>query len=121
MSSWFSNLKDLSKDFTDKVSAAIPKIDNETLQKLTLNTPDLILQREEFQNEFQHKIACKTNSLGNMYPWETRDDERDILVEECKEAIMGLSLSSETFFGPYSMPLLGSHSHHYYLVKPVGT
>ena len=30
--------------------------------------------------------------------------ERDILVEECKEAILTLSSREETFFGPYEMP-----------------
>jgi hypothetical protein len=105
MSTWFSNLKDLSKDLTAKVQAAIPKIDNETLQKLTLSTPELKAEREALQQEYFHKVAVK-DSLAHMYPWETRDDERDILVEECKEAILGLSDSIETFFGPYQMPLL---------------
>jgi hypothetical protein len=41
-----------------------------------------------------------------MYPWETRDAEREILVDECKEAILSLSSKDETFFGPYKMPAL---------------
>jgi hypothetical protein len=105
MSSWFSGLKDLSKDLSEKVQAALPKIDNETLQKLTLNTPELQAERAALQQEYHHKVAVK-DSLAHMYPWETRDAERDILVEECKDAIMALSLSVDTFFGPYSMPLL---------------
>lgn len=105
MSSWFSGLKDLSKDLSEKVQAALPKIDSETLQKLTLNTPELQAERAALQQEYHHKVAVK-DSLAHMYPWETRDAERDILVEECKDAIMALSLSVDTFFGPYPMPLL---------------
>jgi hypothetical protein len=41
-----------------------------------------------------------------MLPWETRDAEREILVEECKEAILALSEKDETFLGPYRMPAL---------------
>lgn len=44
--------------------------------------------------------------LAGMLPWETRDKERDILVEECKEAILALSQKDETFYGPYEMPEL---------------
>jgi len=41
-----------------------------------------------------------------MLPWETRDTEREILVEECKEAILALSTRDDTFLGPYKMPAL---------------
>ena len=41
-----------------------------------------------------------------MLPWETRDSDREILVEECKEAILALSQSDSTFLGPYQMPAL---------------
>jgi hypothetical protein len=102
MSSWFSNLQGLSKDLSAKVQAAV---ESETFQKLTLSTPELTAQREAFQQEYQHKVAVQ-GSLAHLYPWETRDPERDILVEECKEAIMGLSAEVDTFFGPYEMPAL---------------
>ena len=46
------------------------------------------------------------DSLAGMLPWETRDAEREILVDECKEAILALSKKDETFFGPYKMPPL---------------
>lgn len=41
-----------------------------------------------------------------MLPWETRDTEREILVEECKEAILLLSSREDTFLGPFEMPAL---------------
>eukprot|EP00545_Synedropsis_sp_CCMP1620_P014122 CAMPEP_0119004156 /NCGR_PEP_ID=MMETSP1176-20130426/984_1 /TAXON_ID=265551 /ORGANISM="Synedropsis recta cf, Strain CCMP1620" /LENGTH=327 /DNA_ID=CAMNT_0006955833 /DNA_START=68 /DNA_END=1051 /DNA_ORIENTATION=+ len=104
MSSWLSGLKDLTQEFSEKVQAAIP-IDKETLQKLTLNTPDMQAERAQFHEEYKHKVAVK-DSLADLYPWETRDAERDILVEECKEGIMALSADVDTFFGPYKMPQL---------------
>ena len=102
MSSWLSNLQDLSKGLSAKVQAAV---ESETFQKLTLSTPELTAQREALQQEYHHKVAVH-GSLAHLYPWETRDPERDILVEECKEAIMGLSAEIDTFFGPYEMPAL---------------
>jgi hypothetical protein len=104
MSKWFSGLKDLTQDFSDKFQAAIP-IDKETLQKLTLSTPEMKAERAQYHEEYKHKVAVK-DSLAHLYPWETRDPERDILVEECKEAIMALSADTDTFFGPYQMPHL---------------
>jgi TATA-binding protein-associated factor Taf7 len=53
--------------------------------------------------EEKHKAKVK-NMLAGMFPWETRDPDRDILVEECKEAIMKLSHDKNVFFGPYAMP-----------------
>lgn len=104
MSSWLSGLKDLTQDLSQKVQAAIP-IDAETIQKLTLSTPEMQAERAQFHEEFKHKAAVK-DSLAHLYPWETRDPERDILVEECKEGIMALSSNADTFFGPYQMPRL---------------
>jgi len=114
MSSWLSGLKNLTenvqlKDLTDKVQevtskvqAAIP-ISAETIQKLTLMTPELKAERQQMDQEYKHKVAVK-DSLAHMFPWETRDEEREILVEECKEVIMGLSNNVDTFFGPYEVP-----------------
>ena len=103
MTSWFSGLNDLSlNDLKNKVQAAIP-IDAETIQKLTLTTPELTAEREKIDQEEKRKEQVR-DMLAHMYPWETRDEEREILVEECKEAVMALSSDDETFFGPYKMP-----------------
>jgi len=90
------------QEVTSKVQAAIP-IDKETLQKLTLSTPELQAERQLMDQEYKHKAAVK-DSLAHMLPWETRDEEREILVEECREVIMALSSSVDTFFGPYEVP-----------------
>ena len=95
--SWF-------KDFTEKVQSALPKLDNESLlQSLTLTTPALQAERELLDAEEKRKEKIR-NMLAGMLPWQTRDPERDILVEECKEAILLLSKDKSTFFGPYEMP-----------------
>ena len=113
--SWFSGFSKAAVDFTqragditsnlaEKAKKVIP-IDAATLQKLTLTTPELIAERERIDIEEKQKAAVK-ESLSGMYPWETKDEEREILVEECKEAILALSREDGTFFGPYAMPPL---------------
>jgi hypothetical protein len=85
----------------DKMDLKIPN--NAYLEKLTLTTPELRAERQRIDEEERRKETVR-NMLANMLPWETRDTERDILVEECKEAILKLSTDKETFFGPYQMP-----------------
>jgi hypothetical protein len=107
--SWFPDLSDL-KDLTDKVQSALPKLDKEAfLQSLTLTTPELTAERERLDAEEKRKERVR-NMLAGMLPWQTRDPERDILVEECKEAILNLSNVKSTFFGPYRMPPKGKDS-----------
>jgi len=111
MSSWFKpesfkSLTDKVHESMDKVQKSMPKIDKEMIEKLTLTTPELTAERQKIDQEERHKEAVR-DSLAGMLPWETRDSERDILVEECKEAILKLSSEKETFFGPYRMPETG--------------
>jgi len=90
---------------TETVQQAIPAEHKDFLAKLTLNTEEMINERQNFREEARRKEEAK-NRLGQLLPWETRDAEREILVEECKEAILELSKHDETFFGPYDMPML---------------
>ncbi|KAG7368457.1 hypothetical protein IV203_031200 [Nitzschia inconspicua] len=113
MSSWF-NTTGLSSTFnsisesvakvTETVQNVIPEEYKEGLAKLTLNTEEMINERQSFREEALRKEAAK--KLFQTLPWETKDAEREILVEECKDAILELSKHEETFFGPYEMPLL---------------
>jgi len=115
MTSWFSTgidftsaldtLTETVQGVTDSVQEAIPQEHKEFLAKLTLNTDEMIAQRETFGNEASRKEQAK-DRLNKILPWETLDPEREILVEECKEAILELSGQEDTFFGPYEMPLL---------------
>ena len=106
MSSWFSSLADKATSLADKVKESMPVLDNETLQKLTLTTPELREARQKIIDEERRKEAVH-DRLAGMLPWETRDPERDILVDECREAILKLSSKKETFTGPWKMPSKG--------------
>jgi len=101
MASWFN--VDALKGFTEKVQNALPKIDPELLGKLTLTTPELTAERQRIDQEERQKEAIR-DALSGLLPWETRDPERDILVDECRDAILKLSHDKSTFFGPYPMP-----------------
>ena len=107
--SWFSGISSgISAKFqevTEQVAEHAKNLpfDHDTLEKLTLTTPELLADRKRIDEEEKRKEHIK-DCLAGMLPWETRDPERDILVEECKEAIMKLSNDEETFKGPYRMP-----------------
>jgi hypothetical protein len=99
--SWFS-------DLTESVRAAVPAFDSaDLLERLTLSTPELTAERHRIDAEERRKENVR-NMLAGMLPWETRDAERDILVDECREAILQLSHDGETFFGPYPVPRLNA-------------
>ena len=102
--SWFTSSLETLSHLSEKVQKAIP-LDKELLAKLTLNTDEMKAERQQFGEEAKRKEQVK-DMLAGMLPWETRDKERDILVEECKEAILALSHKDETFYGPYEMPEL---------------
>lgn len=109
--SWFdagletlNQLTETVQKASETVKQAIP-VDKELLAKLTLNTDEMKAERQKFGEEAAHKAEVK-DVLAGLLPWETRDSERDILVEECKEAILALSRNEQTFFGPYEMPSL---------------
>lgn len=105
LSSAFDSLSETVQSVTDSVQDAIPAEHKALLAKLTLNTDEMISERQNFRDEESRKSAAK-DRLNKILPWETLDAEREILVEECKDAILELSGNVETFFGPFEMPLL---------------
>ena len=120
MSSWFgtglsSTLTSLTEKASETVQNAskavkdvIPKEQQELLAKLTLNTDEMKATRQQFGEEAQRKLEAKKR-LGQLLPWETSDPDREILVDECKEAILELSKHIDTFYGPYEIPMLNVH------------
>jgi hypothetical protein len=103
MASWF-------KDLSSSVQSVLPKFEEGgILQSLTLTTPELTAERERIDAEEKRKEKIR-NMLAGMLPWQTRDPDRDILVEECKEAILQLSKNKETFFGPFLLPPMKAKS-----------
>lgn len=101
MASWFSGVA-LGEKFNglkEKVQAKV-KIDPELIKKLTLQSDEMVSERQRMGEEDQRKEAVR-DSLAEILPWETRDAEMEILVDECKEVILGLSSKDETFTGPF--------------------
>jgi len=101
--SWFKSLSEQASSAAAKVSSVLT--DDALLEKLTLTTPELTAERQALDASERRKEHVR-NILAGMLPWETRDPERDILVEECRDAILQLSQNKDTFFGPYPMPKL---------------
>jgi hypothetical protein len=100
--SWFT-VPDALKDLKATVESAIPKIDGgSVLEKLTLTSPELLEERRRIDEEEKRKERVR--DLISLLPWETRDPERDILVEECREAILKLSSDKQVFSGPFHLP-----------------
>ena len=102
MSSWFNteslggafnSLTEQAQKAAEQVKSALPvdteKVTN-VIQKLALNSDEMKAERQMFGDEASRKAHVQ-DMLTGMLPWETKDSERDILVEECKEAILKLS------------------------------
>jgi uncharacterized phage infection (PIP) family protein YhgE len=106
MASWFasaglpSGLSDALTGLADKVQSQVNSIDPDLIKKLTLQSDDLVAERNQIDDEERRKEAVRDN-LSEILPWETRDSEMEILVDECREVILGLSSKVETFTGPY--------------------
>mmetsp|Transcript_46422 Transcript_46422/g.68579 ORF Transcript_46422/g.68579 Transcript_46422/m.68579 type:complete len:353 (+) Transcript_46422:153-1211(+) len=99
--SWFDSItskiqSNIPSNFPDLPSNLIPS--NEILDALTLRTPELAAEREQIDQEEGRKEQVR-DCLAELLPWETHDEERTILSEECKELILDLSRKEETFTG----------------------
>lgn len=105
LNSAFDTLTETVQTVKESVQEAIPTEHKDLLAKITLNTDEMISEREQYRQEASRKESAK-DRLNKVLPWGTLDPERQILVEECKESILELSGREETFFGPYEMPLL---------------
>jgi len=70
------------------------------IQQYYNNKDELVSERERIDEEERRKELVR-DSLAEFLPWETRDSEMEILVDECKEVILGLSSKDETFVGPF--------------------
>jgi hypothetical protein len=109
MSSWFSaaslptSVTDAWKEVNERVQQSIPVDKKLLLEKLSLESPELKeerirLEAEEYRKEKIHEY------LSELLPWETKDEEREILVEDCKESILALSVQEKTFVAPFVLP-----------------
>lgn len=117
MSSWFSNftasdalgklseisskVQEVSADVSSKVQKALP-LDDELIKKLTLRTDDLKAEHSLIDAQETRKEAVR-DYLSNLLPWETKDEAREILVEECKEAMNKMAEEGQTFTSPFDL------------------
>lgn len=119
MSSWFNNfnasnalgklnefsskVKEVSAEVSSKVQKALP-LDDELVKKLTLRSDDLQAEHDLIDAQETRKEAVR-DYLSTLLPWETKDEEREILVEECREAMMNMTKEGQTFTGPFDLPV----------------
>ena len=104
MTSWFGAAAGSGASLFQNLKDAVPIPENiaKTIKELSLNSDEMVAEREQLKREEEEKVAKKKWSLENfMLPWETKDEERCILCEECKEMIMKLSMKQDVFLGPY--------------------
>ncbi len=93
-------MSDTISGLKDKVQSQVNNIDPNLLKKLALQSDELVSERQRIDEEERRKEAVR-ETLSEMLPWETRDEEMEILVDECREAVLGLSSIDETFTGPF--------------------
>ena len=109
--SWFSQVIDnfdageaLGKlnEISSKVQSSLP-IDDELVNKLTLRSADLKAEHDLIDSQETRKEMVR-DCLSALLPWETRDETRDILVEDCQLAIREMAKYEHTFTGPFQLP-----------------
>lgn len=86
---------------TNKVQEALP-IDNELINKLTLRSDELVKEHELLDAQEKRKELVR-EYLSELLPWETKDETREILVDECRLAILNLSKEQSTFETPFRL------------------
>ncbi len=75
----FDTLTSTVQSVTESVSEAIPTEHKEFLAKITLNTDEMISERQNFSEEASRKAQAK-DLLNKILPWETLDAEREVRV-----------------------------------------
>jgi len=83
------------------IQDAIPDNVTKVIKELSLNADDMVAEREQLTREEAEKKAKQEWSKGIILPWETNDEERCILCDECKDAILKLSEDDSAFLAPF--------------------
>ena len=107
MSSWFSSFNpsealDKVKEISSKVQESLP-LDDELIKKLTLRSDDLQAEHDLIDAQETRKETVR-NYLSTILPWETNDEARVILVDECRDTMQAMAAKGETFTGPFEIP-----------------
>lgn len=87
------------------IQNAIPDDVTKMIKEISLNADDMVAEREQFTREEVEKKAKQEWSKDIILPWESNDEERCILCDECKDAILKLSESDFAFLAPYKDPI----------------
>ena len=77
LNSAFDTLTETVQSVTESVSEAIPTEHKQFLAKITLNTDEMISERQNFREEAFRKAQAK-DTLNKILPWETLDAEREV-------------------------------------------
>lgn len=97
-----SKVQEVSKEAASKVQSKLP-LDDELVKKLTLRSDELQAVHDLIDAQETRKEAVR-DYLASLLPWETKDEAREILVEECREAMQTMSKEGDTFTGPFPLP-----------------
>ncbi len=100
----FNKIGDNLGDLQSKVKDAIPTVavDNDLINKITLRSDELLREHELLDAQEKRKELVK-EYLSELLPWETKDESKEILVEQCQEAILKLSQEKESFETPFML------------------
>ena len=77
LNSAFDTLTETVQSVTESVQDAIPAEHKAMLAKLTLNTDEMISERNNYREEATRKEDAK-DRLNKILPWETLDAEREV-------------------------------------------
>lgn len=99
MTAWFNNI---TAQIQKEINEVVPSKENvnDLFQSLTLRSPELAEEQARINEEEIRKESVK-DALASLLPWDTRNEEHEILVAECQEEILALSVDEKTFQGPY--------------------
>jgi len=107
MSSWFSleTIADISSKIQESLplDADIKKTLITGISKIALLSPELVAEHDRIDSEEKRKEKVR-DSLANLLPFETKDESREILVEDCRERILALSSKESSFTLPFEPP-----------------
>ena len=112
-----SAVTDLATAATEVASAASDAVAGaapgggaeEILRRLALNTDAMVAERERLGEEDGRRRRA-AEEMGRLLPWETDDETRTILSEECRTRVLALARDPDTFTTPLPLPGHG-HGH----------
>jgi len=107
MSSWFSfdTLADLSSKLQESLPLDVDIKKNlvSGITKIALLSPELVAEKNKIDSEEKRKEKVR-ESLADLLPFETKDETREILVEDCRDRILSLSTHEFSFIFPFEAP-----------------